>query len=95
MKTVLIDAIQMFGFVLNVLIFIRVIMSWIPNLNRNSFLPDLIYRLTEPLMAPIRRMLHNSPLGGPGMMMDFSPIIVIFAIEIISGILINIIVRTL
>lgn len=37
--------------------------------------------VTEPLMAPIRKLLYKSPLGGPGMMLDISPIIVLFIIQ--------------
>jgi uncharacterized protein YggT (Ycf19 family) len=38
-------------------------------------------------MSPVRKLLYKSPLGGPGMMLDFSPVIVILLINLISGLL--------
>jgi YggT family protein len=60
-------------------------MSWIPGLRNNGF-GRIIYGLTEPILGPIRHMLDNSPIGG-GMMLDFSPIIALFIMKIISMIL--------
>lgn len=57
------------------------IMSWLVAFGvvnvRNQFIRvivDLLYRLTEPVLRPIRRLLPN--LGG----VDISPIVVILAI---------------
>jgi len=41
----------------------------------------LIWQLTDPVMAPVRKVLPT--MGG----MDFSPIIIFIAIQILSGIL--------
>ena len=49
----------------------RVLISWF---NPNPYNPivDAIYRLTEPVLAPIRRVLP--PMGG----FDLSPLVVFF-----------------
>ena len=41
----------------------------------------LIWQLTEPVMAPVRKVIP--PMGG----MDFSPILIFIGIQILSGIL--------
>jgi len=58
-------------------IFISVIMSWIAQGHYNPF-ADLLRQITEPVMAPARRLLP--PMGG----MDFSPIIVLLLISTIK-----------
>ncbi len=70
------------------IILIRVILSWIP-LDRNNVIVKLVYSLSEPLLYPIREMLRKSPLGD-GMMIDFSPIVLILILQFIQGILISV-----
>lgn len=53
---------------------IGVLLSWIPVDNRNPAVP-LVYQLTEPLLAPIRRLI-------PPMGLDFSPIIAILGVQL-------------
>lgn len=60
--------------IIDFLILIRVLLSWFP-VNRNNPIINIIYILTEPILEPIRRLLNKSPLGGSGMMLDFSPVI--------------------
>jgi len=50
-----------------VILLARVLLSWV-QVDPNNPLVKIIYQLTEPLLAPIRRLLPQS--GG----MDFSPI---------------------
>jgi YggT family protein len=64
------------------------IMSWLVAFGvvntRNQFvrmLVDLLYRLTEPVLRPVRRLLPN--LGG----IDISPVIVLIAIFIVKDII--------
>ena len=89
MQNLLLQAVDKFFSLLYFLILIRIILSWIPGL-RDSGFGRIIYELTEPILGPIRRMLDNSPIGG-GMMLDFSPIIALFIMKIISVILQSII----
>ena len=67
---------------LTILIFIWAILSWImPPYNPVRMALD---RIVEPMLAPIRRVI---PMAG---MMDFSPIILMILIEIISRVLVNV-----
>lgn len=68
-----------FSQILELLIIIRCIISWLP-IDRNSKLVELVYLLTEPILAPIRAIIAKSPLGRSGMMIDFSPLIAGFVI---------------
>ncbi len=65
---------------LELMVLVRCILSWLP-INFNNPIVNFIMSVTEPLMAPIRKLLYKSPLGGPGMMLDISPIIVLFIIQ--------------
>lgn len=57
-----------------VLIIVGVILSWVGQGFRHPIVP-LVYQLTEPVLAPIRRVLP--PLGG----FDLSPLVAIIAIQ--------------
>ncbi|NBB93657.1 MAG: YggT family protein [Gammaproteobacteria bacterium] len=57
-----------------VLIIVNVILSWVGQGFRHPIVP-LIYQLTEPVLAPIRRVLPA--LGG----FDLSPLVAIIAIQ--------------
>ncbi len=58
-----------------------VILSWLAPDGRNPA-AQLLWSLTEPVLAPARRLLP--PLGG----LDFSPILVLFVIHVIRGYLV-------
>jgi YggT family protein len=61
---------------LEVLVFIRCILSWMrPGPGRNSF-TDFVHAVTEPLMRPLRRVIP--PWRG----MDFSPILLFLVLEL-------------
>lgn len=65
-------------------IFARAILSFFP-ISPSSPLAALVqflYRITEPVLAPIRRVLP--PMGG----LDLSPLVVIIGIQVLSSILI-------
>lgn len=68
-------------------ILIDVILSWIPG-GRGGRLAELLHVFTEPLMKP-GRILQEKIM--PGLMMDFSPIIALFILDIIRGIVFRII----
>lgn len=57
-----------------VLIIVTVILSWVGQGFRHPIVP-LVYQLTEPVLAPIRRVLPS--LGG----FDLSPLVAIIAIQ--------------
>lgn len=86
-SSILIQAIEKFAWILYVLVFIRCIVSWFP-ISRENRLLQLLYALTEPILAPIRNIIDKSPIGGRGMIIDFSPIIALFFVEIVKDVLI-------
>ncbi len=85
MQSLLIQTVDKFFDVIYFLILIRIILSWIPVLRDTKF-GDIIYQLTEPILGPIRSMINNSPIGG-GMLLDFSPVIALFIMQIICNVL--------
>lgn len=88
MKSILIGSTIYFTQFIYFLIFVRVIISWLP-VRDNNVIIKLVYSLTEPILAPIRKLIYKSPLGGSGLMIDFSPIIAWILIELIKRILIS------
>ncbi|MDE3086854.1 MAG: YggT family protein [Acidobacteriota bacterium] len=64
----------------------RALLSWFPMHSGSPLLPlvRVLDRLTEPVLAPIRRILP--PVRAGGMAIDLSIIIAIFAVEIIGNI---------
>ncbi|MDG5815030.1 YggT family protein [Chitinispirillales bacterium ANBcel5] len=65
------------------LILIRVILSWV-HPYRDHILIEWVYRLTEPLLEPIRRLLPVSRLG-----LDISPLILLLILQFIQRILLR------
>ncbi len=82
LEKILVEGIQVFSMILIYAILIRALMSWFVR-SRNAFV-DLLDSIINPFMNPIRKMVYKSPLGGPGMMIDISPIIAIVFIEFFS-----------
>lgn len=72
MKYVLATTVSYFFEFLNLMILVRVFLSWF-NINPNNKLVILIYQLTEPILEPFRRLSGRIGLGGG--MIDFSPLI--------------------
>ena len=70
--------------VLNITIFAEVIFSYIPNA-RAMNIYNILVSINNPILEPIRR-LQSRFLGD--MMIDFSPIVAILLLNMISGILI-------
>jgi len=98
MREILSEAILVFSNILIFLIFMRAILSWFPEPRNDGPLRQIYYGLvkvahtmTNPITGPIRKLLQNSPLGGPGMVLDFSPIIALLLINFARNILINIV----
>ncbi|MBN1983929.1 MAG: YggT family protein [Chitinivibrionales bacterium] len=60
------------------LIIVRVLLSWIQP-NPNNRVVELVYKLTDPILNPIRRMLPTGNLP-----VDFSPLIVLFILELLK-----------
>ena len=48
--------------IIELLIFVRVIISWLP-ISRDNQLIRALYQLTEPILAPIRNIILKSALA--------------------------------
>jgi YggT family protein len=86
------DYVQTLALVYLVLIFIRIIMSWIPRIPYNRFLAGFlkfVTDVTDPYLNIFRRVLPPVRLG-PGAL-DLSPIVATFVLLIVSGIVAGII----
>ena len=76
-KLLILNFVNLLTNILMLLIFARVILSWIP-----SGLPrtrKFIYDVTEPILAPLRKIIP--PLGG---LMDLSPIVAYLLLYLIQ-----------
>ncbi len=82
----LIDVIGFAATMLTVLVFIRVSISWVKPGGSDHPLILLVYRITEPVLAPVRSLLPS--IGG----IDFSPVIVLFGIQIAERLLIQLLI---
>jgi len=79
MSVLLVNFVQLLAGVLWLLIIARVIISWVMPMGGGG-LVAFVYQATEPILAPIRRILP--PAGG----FDFSPLIAILLISAIVGV---------
>lgn len=78
-KIFLINIFDFLSSAIFVLIFIRIILSWMPN-TKNA-LTQFVFDITEPILKPFRKFNPKNS------MFDFSPIIVVILIEIIRNVL--------
>jgi YggT family protein len=75
-----------------ILIFARVLLSWFPRLPYNPALRavvEFIHQVTDPYLNLFRRFLP--PVGGRGFALDLSPIIAIFVLFILQGVVVGLI----
>ena len=73
---ILYDIIRLLCDLATILILLRVIVSWISPRSTNKMV-IILSRLTEPILAPLRRII---PRVG---MFDFSPLVAIILIQVI------------
>ena len=90
MQAILAQALTIFVRILSVLIWARILMGWFRPKYRTSSngwfftIEEYVWRATEPLLAPIRNILPSTG------MIDFSPIVLWFLIDIIHRVLLGI-----
>ena len=72
-------AIQVYSY----LLLARIILSWIPNIDRGNAIVQFLYQATEPVLEPVRRNIP--PLG----MIDISPILVFIGLSIVRSLLLG------
>jgi len=70
---------------LTLAVFVRVILSWIPNARLPFGVGDFVFEVSEPILAPIRRAIPF--FGG----IDFSPFVALILIQVISSLVLRII----
>ena len=66
--------------VYSLIVLVAVILSWVP-LDRRNPLVTITQGLTEPVLAPIRKVLP--PMGG----LDLSPMALLIALQILKALL--------
>ena len=75
----LINLLNVYSFVL----LARIILSWVPSVSRSNPIVDLLYRITDPVLEPVRRAIP--PMGS----IDLSPLIVFFGIRFLQSFLLR------
>jgi YggT family protein len=73
-----------------ILLFARILLSWIPRMPYNpalSAVVNFIHQVTDPYLNLFRRILP--PVGGGGFALDLSPIIAIFVLYILRAIVVG------
>ena len=80
---ILVDLIQVYIVVL----FVRIILTWFPTDPWSGLgrFERALGRVTDPVLAPIRRVLPPLRVGGGGI--DLSPIVLLVALEVLVSIL--------
>jgi len=71
------------------LIFIRIILSFLPNIDPGHPIVQFIHTVTEPILAPFRAILPTTRIG-----IDFSPMLALFVIDLLFRILIGVVKNT-
>ena len=85
MKFLLFQVIDMVFNILQIIIIVRVILSWISHNPSNQFI-RIIYQVSEPILKPIREIL---PITGMGF--DFSLIVAFFLLGLLKKILLSVV----
>ncbi len=86
------DYVSTLAIVYIILIFIRILMSWIPRMPYNRYLAaflKFVSDVTDPYLNLFRRILPPVRLGGAGL--DLSPIVATFVLIIVSEIVVSLI----
>jgi len=86
MKEYLALFVDILGEIIILAILIRVIMSWIKPMGNKGNLGSFIFEITEPLLSFFRKII---PRMG---MLDISPIVALFAIEIIRSFILSLLI---
>ncbi len=75
-----------------VLIFINVLISWVPRMPYNRWLRaalDFVTETTNPYLNLFRRILP--PIGGGGFALDLSPIVGVIVLFVLQGLVVGLI----
>ena len=86
------DYVEALFLVYLILIFVRILLSWIPRLPYNRYLRafvDFTHQVTDPYLNLFRRVLP--PVGGRGFALDLSPIIAVVVLLIAQTVVVSLI----
>lgn len=75
-----------------VLIFLRILLSWVPRLPDNDALRAVvrfIHESTDPYLNVFRRMLP--PVGGSGMAIDLSPMVGVILLLVMQAVVVGLV----
>lgn len=73
-----------------IIIFVRILLSWIPRIPYNPVLSavvNFVHEVTNPYLNLFRRVLP--PVGGGGFALDLSPIIAIIVLIIVRAVVVG------
>lgn len=72
-----------------VILLVRIVLTWFPihPWSRLARVVRVLARITDPVLAPLRRVLPPLRLGGGGAAIDLSPLILFFGLEILINLL--------
>lgn len=65
------------------ILLVEVVLSWIPNVPRYHWAVQLVHRLTEPVLRPLRKLVPPEKLG----YLDISPVIAVMLLTFLKRIL--------
>ena len=85
MNFLLFQVIDMVFNLLQIIIIVRVVLSWLSHNPSNQFI-QIIYQISEPILKPIREIL---PLAGRGF--DLSPVVAFFLLGLLKKILLSVV----
>lgn len=91
-RAMAITVIALVARVLTWIIIIDAILSFFPTIDRRNPIVVLLRRITEPLYAPLRKVIPPVRMGDAGL--DLSPLILLIGIQILAQVLISIIAST-
>jgi YggT family protein len=75
-------------FVYSLILLARVLMSWLPGLDPRNPIVQFLVQVTEPVLAPLRRLIP------PVAMMDISPIVAFLLIEVVRRLVVGALMAT-
>ncbi|MDA8233392.1 MAG: YggT family protein [Clostridia bacterium] len=78
----IIGVVNLFFQILWWLVIARILLSWLPNPPHNQLI-KFIYQATDPILVPFQRLIP--PIG----MIDISPMVALFALELVRKLVIS------
>lgn len=83
----LVTAVQWLFQLFYVLLLIRIVLSWVPGVNLYHPAVQFVYRVTSPILDPIRRIVP--PVAG----LDLSPLVALLLLSLIQRVVIGLVLQ--